>query len=251
MTMRPQQTPQPRRTRSATKAVVFPSCTFVPFVVNILSSCTDCPNPKTSVSHFPLLAIYNRQFQCPVYEGALLLTDINFPTDPHTNLLMAVSLVALHRRRSDLGSGLLYFFNLGQRPVHERARSRHQGQNRTRPHVARAVVVSLGIGSHRHHRAGVLGPHRLHRRQKRATQRRRQLPAYRWPPSFASGPSPGPSCMRALPGKGVLDKGPVLAVIYTIIVLAASWLFLRLNDHGWGEQSPASHRHRRRHGFGS
>jgi uncharacterized membrane protein len=36
-----------------------------------------------------------------------------------------------------------------------------------------------------------------------------------------------------IPGKGVLDKGPVLAVIYTVIVLAAACLFLRLNNHGW------------------
>jgi len=36
-----------------------------------------------------------------------------------------------------------------------------------------------------------------------------------------------------IPGKGALDKGPVLAVIYTIIVVAASCLFLRLNDHEW------------------
>jgi len=36
-----------------------------------------------------------------------------------------------------------------------------------------------------------------------------------------------------IPGKGVLDKGPVLAVIYTILVVAASWLFLAVNNHGW------------------
>lgn len=36
-----------------------------------------------------------------------------------------------------------------------------------------------------------------------------------------------------IPGKGILDKGPVLAVIYTVLVLLASWLFLRFNDHGW------------------
>jgi len=36
-----------------------------------------------------------------------------------------------------------------------------------------------------------------------------------------------------IPGKGVLDKGPVLAVIYAVVVVAASWLFLRWNDHGW------------------
>src|SRR5258708_22499578 len=36
-----------------------------------------------------------------------------------------------------------------------------------------------------------------------------------------------------IPGKGALDKGLVLAVVYTVIVFAASCLFLRLNDHGW------------------
>jgi uncharacterized membrane protein len=37
----------------------------------------------------------------------------------------------------------------------------------------------------------------------------------------------------AIPGKGALDKGPVLAAIYSVLVLAASYVFLRLNDHGW------------------
>ncbi len=36
-----------------------------------------------------------------------------------------------------------------------------------------------------------------------------------------------------IPGKGTLDNGPVLAVIYSVIVIAASGLFLRLNNHGW------------------
>jgi uncharacterized membrane protein len=36
-----------------------------------------------------------------------------------------------------------------------------------------------------------------------------------------------------IPGKGILDKGPVIAVLYAIVVIAASWLFLSLNDHGW------------------
>jgi uncharacterized membrane protein len=36
-----------------------------------------------------------------------------------------------------------------------------------------------------------------------------------------------------IPGKGALDKGSVLAVIYTAIVVVASWLFLRFNSHGW------------------
>ena len=36
-----------------------------------------------------------------------------------------------------------------------------------------------------------------------------------------------------IPGKGALNKGPVLAVIYSIMVVVASWLFLHCNDHGW------------------
>ena len=36
-----------------------------------------------------------------------------------------------------------------------------------------------------------------------------------------------------IPGKGILNKGPVLALLYAIILIAASWLFLRLNNHGW------------------
>ena len=36
-----------------------------------------------------------------------------------------------------------------------------------------------------------------------------------------------------IPGKGALDKGPVLGVLYAVVVIAASWLFLRINNHGW------------------
>jgi len=36
-----------------------------------------------------------------------------------------------------------------------------------------------------------------------------------------------------IPGKGVLDKGPVVGVIYAIVVTVAAWLFLSINDQGW------------------
>jgi len=39
------------------------------------------------------------------------------------------------------------------------------------------------------------------------------------------------SCI--IPGKGALDKGPVLAVIYAVLLIVAAWLFLRMNAHGW------------------
>jgi len=36
-----------------------------------------------------------------------------------------------------------------------------------------------------------------------------------------------------IPGKGVLDKGPVLAVVYSVVIVIAAWLFLYWNNHGW------------------
>jgi len=36
-----------------------------------------------------------------------------------------------------------------------------------------------------------------------------------------------------IPGKGALDKGPVIGLIYAIVVTVAAWLFLSMNDHGW------------------
>jgi uncharacterized membrane protein len=35
------------------------------------------------------------------------------------------------------------------------------------------------------------------------------------------------------PGRGAFDKGPVIAVIYAVVVIIAAWLFLRWNSHGW------------------
>jgi uncharacterized membrane protein len=36
-----------------------------------------------------------------------------------------------------------------------------------------------------------------------------------------------------IPGKGALDKGSVIGVIYAVVVIVASWLFLSINDQGW------------------
>jgi uncharacterized membrane protein len=36
-----------------------------------------------------------------------------------------------------------------------------------------------------------------------------------------------------IPGKGLLDKWPVLAILDIAIVFCAAWLFLSLNSHGW------------------
>lgn len=36
-----------------------------------------------------------------------------------------------------------------------------------------------------------------------------------------------------IPGSGILDQGPVQGVLVAVVVAAAAWLFLVLNDHGW------------------
>lgn len=40
-----------------------------------------------------------------------------------------------------------------------------------------------------------------------------------------------------MPGKGLLDKGWVLPILYTIIVGHSAYLFLKLNHHGWESNS--------------
>ena len=40
-----------------------------------------------------------------------------------------------------------------------------------------------------------------------------------------------------IPGKGLLNNGWVLAVLVAIVVTAASYLFLRVNSHGWETNS--------------
>ena len=36
-----------------------------------------------------------------------------------------------------------------------------------------------------------------------------------------------------IPGKGLLNKGPVLAILYAVIIVVASWAFLDWNSRGW------------------
>jgi len=43
-----------------------------------------------------------------------------------------------------------------------------------------------------------------------------------------------------LPGKGIMDKGWFLAILVAIVVIAASWLFLYFNSHGWESNSMLS-----------
>lgn len=35
------------------------------------------------------------------------------------------------------------------------------------------------------------------------------------------------------PGKGIFDKGGFIGIAYAVVVFAAAWMFLALNNHGW------------------
>ena len=36
-----------------------------------------------------------------------------------------------------------------------------------------------------------------------------------------------------IPGKGIFDNGAFIGVVYAVVLVAAAWLFLSLNSHGW------------------
>jgi uncharacterized membrane protein len=155
------------------------------------------------------------------------LIEINFPTDLNTNLLMLFRW--LHFVGGITWIGLLYFFNLINTPFMQSLDPATRGK--IFPSLMSRALWWFRVSSVLTVLAGI---------------------AY-WGTIVASdakngGASSGGAMgsffaiwtiawalMYAcqIPGKGALDKGPVLAVVYTIIVLLASWLFLRFNDHGW------------------
>lgn len=155
------------------------------------------------------------------------MTDISLPTDLQTNLLMLFRW--LHFVGGVTWLGLLYFFNLVNVPFLKELDSATQGKVFPRLmsralwwfRWASVLTVLMGLA----YWGSIV-----------ATDARNG--------GSSSGGSMGTffaiwtvawALMYActIPGKGVLDKGPVLAVIDSVIVIGASCLFLRLNNQGW------------------
>jgi uncharacterized membrane protein len=155
------------------------------------------------------------------------MSHIDLPTDLNTNLLMLFRW--LHFVGGITWIGLLYFFNLVNVPFMKELDSATKGKvlpglmSRALWWFRFSAVLTVLMGfaywqsivaTDAHNGGGSVGT---------ATSSFFLIWTIAWALMYA--------CL--IPGKGVLDKGPVLAVIYTIIVIAASCLFLRINDHGW------------------
>src|ERR1700730_2956678 len=160
--------------------------------------------------------------------GALTLTNINLPTDFQTNLLMLFRW--LHFVGGITWLGLLYFFNLVNVPFMKELDPATKGK--VLPSLmSRALwwfrwgsvltvvmgmaywgsIVAADARNGGASSGGAMGTFFL-------------IWTVVWALMYA--------CL--IPGKGALDKGPVLAVIYTVTVVAASHVFLHLYSPGLG-----------------
>src|SRR5581483_10771072 len=140
--------------------------------------------------------------------------------DPHP-------LAALSRRHHVDWAAL--FFQPGERPLFEGIRRPHSRQGGDHSDAARVVVVSLvGAGDGSGGR-GLLGQHCWHRRPQCWRFSGGVMGSFFliWTVVWAL------LYVCLIPGKGILDNGIVLAVIYAIIVIVATWLFLAWNSRGW------------------
>jgi len=155
------------------------------------------------------------------------LIEINFPTDLNTNLLMLVRW--LHFIAGITWLGLLYFFNLVNVPFMKELDSSTRGK--VLPSLmsralwwfrwASVLTVLMGLA----YWGSVVAS------DARNGGASSGVPMASFFVTWTVAWALMYACQ--IPGKGVLDKGPVLAVIYVVIVLAASGLFLHFNAHGW------------------
>lgn len=155
------------------------------------------------------------------------MTQVSLPTDFNINLLMLFRFV--HFAAGITWIGLLYFFNLVNVPFMKELDPATKGKV-VPALMSRALwwfrwgsVVTVLMGFAYWQRIVASDAHNGSGSVATPTLTFFLIWTATWAVTYA--------CV--IPGKGVLDKGPVLAVISTVVVLVAACLFLRFNDHGW------------------
>jgi len=155
------------------------------------------------------------------------LIQINLPTDFNTNLLMLFRW--LHFIGGVTWLGLLYFFNLVNVPFMKGLDPATKGK--VLPSLmsralwwfrwASVLTVLMGLG----YWGNIVGADARNGGASSGGAMGTFFAIWTitWVLMYA--------CV--IPGKGALDNGWVLTVIYAVLVAVASWLFLRFNDHGW------------------
>ncbi len=155
------------------------------------------------------------------------MTGISFPTDFHNNFLIVLRL--LHFLAGIIWIGLLYFFNLVSTPVAKEldfpARAKVYPKLMLRAlwwfRWSAFVTVIAGLI----YWGGVVASDAAgaHAASGAAMGSFFGIWTAVWAILYA----------LLIPGKGLLNKGPVLGVLVAVVVTAASCVFLRVNNHGW------------------
>jgi uncharacterized membrane protein len=165
--------------------------------------------------------------------GALVFgPQINIPPDFNTNFLMLLRWI--HFVAGITWIGLLYFFNLVNVPLMKELDTATKGKVMPalmtrallwfRMSAALTVLAGLiywgNIVAADAHNGQIQG---FHATSGTAMASFFVIWTIVWGVLYA--------CL--IPGKGIFDNGAFVGVVYAVIVAAAAWLFLSLNNHGW------------------
>jgi uncharacterized membrane protein len=163
---------------------------------------------------------------------ALFGPEIHFPQDFNTNFLMLVRWI--HFVAGITWIGLLYFFNLVNVPLMKELDATTKGK------VMPALMTRAMMWFRMSAALTVLAGLAYWGNIVAADALNGQLAGF----AATSGTAMASffviwtivwavlyACL--IPGKGIFDKGAFVGLVYAVVVAAAGWLFLSLNNHGW------------------
>jgi len=158
---------------------------------------------------------------------ALFVSDVSLPSDFQTNFLMLLRWI--HFIAGITWVGLLYFFNLVNVPFMKELDASTKGK--VMPglmlralwwfRVSAVVTVLAGLA----YWGSIVASYARNAGAAPTTPLVSFLLIWTLTWALMYG--------LLLPGKGILDKGWVLAILYIVIVAHSAHLYLHLNSHGW------------------